>query len=118
MGANSEDIQSLKTNVNSWSTWLDLFICLMFLISPFAGTVTSIGAWFNDSRCLAGGVTQLIITLFSSLVSLRKLSLFEYSAPHSGHQEVAPFPETANDIRLSTGFTVVREVNDNIGTFL
>ena len=115
MGANSEEIQSLETNVKSWSTWLDLFTCPMFLISSFTDTVTSPGAWFNDTRCLADGVCSTDPLLFTC--ELKEVFFIGIVLP-SGKQEFASYLDTPQDISLPTGFTavsfVVRVVNESM----
>ena len=71
-------------------------------------------AWFNDSRCVAGGVCPNDPLLFTC--QLKDIIALRIVLP-SGIEEVVSLSDTPTDVNLPAGFTVassvVSDVNEN-----
>ena len=88
--------------------------CLYLNVADFLFSTYSSVAWFNDSRCVAGGVCPNDPLLFTC--QLKDIIALRIVLP-SGIEEVVSLSDTPTDVNLPAGFTVassvVSDVNEN-----
>ena len=83
-------------------------------VADFLFSTDSLVAWFNDSRCVAGGVCPNDPFLFTC--QIKDIIALRIVLP-SGIQEVVSLSDTPTDVSLPAGFnvasSVVSDVNEN-----